>query len=644
METSCAVFAHLLVGFLATFRSRSAHVLLTRCVRFTVQPPRTHITDEAKFAVQSLWQACCAPTYYLDNPNDAIANAFDPDLWQAQNGGDDDRTPYCYWNPLGAAAAQHISGNGPGGPAGWDQVGPQDCELLNHVQCDADGNIAELSLSGLGLKCDQIPDLAGLSHIKNFHAANNQISGTIPIGFTVSRSLEQFQMTHNYLDGTIPCFASQNFDVLHLESNLLTGTIPACLMGKPSMEQLHLATNFLEGTIPARWGVAAGETSNLVSINLKNANLEGPIPTDISALPRVVVIDLSLNHLSGPIPPSIVQDPIALYRLHLSHNELTGTLPQVGPNMQSLKVLRVDNNHISGGITSQFDFMRQYQVDQILSSIWLQSNSFSGALPRALYSLTMGEPYIRDLDMSDNHFYCEKDTGTWPIWAMRLSSRSSIGTCEPVPRIDRIEPAEMAVGEPITVFGTGFMATDDFRCKFGTVVSDALFDSPTQARCIVPDMPGVAPGMSVVLTMANYGEDWSGPDLLSGYSPTSFTLSTSETCSGHGRANADGTCVCDSDASGQWSGERCDMKETNPFLIILLVFMAIVAVGFGIFIFVLISKEKSGDPLFMSLMEGDFDSGGGGMGGDIKMGAMGGMTVEGAEPSMPPPPASVTEL
>lgn len=129
---------------------------------------------------------------------------------------------------------------------------------------------------------------------------------------------------------------------------------------------------------------------------------------------------------------------------------------------------------------------------------------------------------------------------------MRLDARAAIGTCEPVPRINRIEPAVMAVGEPITVYGTGFMATDDFRCtslsdtfssfapgvakvtstlqrvpgKFGNAISDALFDSTTQARCIVPPMPGVSPGQTVELTMANYGDDWSGPELLSDYSPT----------------------------------------------------------------------------------------------------------------------------
>ena len=121
---------------------------------------------------------------------------------------------------------------------------------------------------------------------------------------------------------------------------------------------------------------------------------------------------------------------------------------------------------------------------------------------------------------------------------------------------------------------------------------------------------------------------------------STFTLSTSETCSGHGTAQADGKCICDSDASGQWSGEHCDQKSTNPFLKALIFILVVVAVGFGIFIWVLISKEKKGDPLFASLLEGTDD----GLGGKDGF-AMQGMTVEGAEPHMPPPPEeAVTQL
>ena len=123
---------------------------------------------------------------------------------------------------------------------------------------------------------------------------------------------------------------------------------------------------------------------------------------------------------------------------------------------------------------------------------------------------------------------------------------------------------------------------------------------------------------------------------------SSFTLSTAETCSGHGTAQVDGTCVCDSDASGQWSGQHCDQKSTNPFLKALVVVLVVVASLFGAFIWVLISKEKKGDPLFVSLMAG---ADGGLDGGGNDGFAMQGMSVEGAEPHMPPPnDGSVTQL
>lgn len=374
-------------------------------VRFVLSPPRTSITSESIAAVRSLWTACCEQNYYRRDENDAAALGFDPLRWTSEHGSDSDRIPYCYWNPLGANEDQHIPGN-PGVVGDWSAVTVDSCEDLNHVRCDERGSIAELSLSGLGLKCDQIPDLPALARIKIFHAVANQISGTVPAVFTeLANTMEEFKMTHNFLTGSVPCFASTRLDALELDFNMLSGEIPACLLGKPSMEELDLSNNFLGGELPAHWGVPAGETSNLVSLEIKNTQLRGILPVDMDVLPRIAVIDLSQNHLSGPIPESMLRDPTSLYKLVLSHNELSGTLPQVGREMRQLNVLRLDNNHIYGPISGQFDYMRQYQVDEIASSISLQSNSFSGPLPRAVSELTLGEPYIHHIDISDNHFY-----------------------------------------------------------------------------------------------------------------------------------------------------------------------------------------------------------------------------------------------
>lgn len=372
-------------------------------IRFVLTPASNFITSASITALQSVWTACCYPNYYRRNPSDDVALGFDPEVWEHVHGSNTDEIPYCYWNPMGAQEHQHITGS-PGPVRNWTEVNTTSCEDLNHVRCDPDGSITELSLSGLGLKCDQLPDLPALSRIRNFQAMRNQISGTVPSSITESTVLEEFKMSHNFLTGTVPCFASPLLNDLKMDFNMLSGHIPECLLGKPSLEELSLSNNFLGGELPARWGVN-GAVSNLVSLEIRNANLHGVLPTDMRVLPWIANIDLSQNHLSGPIPDSMLREATSLYRLSLSHNDLSGTLPQVGPDMRELNILNLDNNHIYGAISDQFDFMRTYQNDELGSSISLQSNSFSGQLPRAVANLTLGEPYIHSFDISNNHFY-----------------------------------------------------------------------------------------------------------------------------------------------------------------------------------------------------------------------------------------------
>jgi hypothetical protein len=212
-------------------------------------------------------------------------------------------------------------------------------------------------------------------------------------------------------------------------------------------------------------------------------------------------------------------------------------------------------------------------------------------------TITLGEPYVQLFDISDNHFRCERDTRTWPSWAMRLNQRSVLGTCEPIPRIDRIEPAAAPAGATVSVYGSGFRATDNFRCMFGAVATDALFDSPSRARCIVPELPQHGAGDAMQLTMSNYGEDWSSAALLADYTPTGFTLGLG--CGAHGTFDADaGVCACEHDASGDWEGEHCETKSTNPFLLALVLVLLGVASAFAAFIYILVKKEKKGSPLF----------------------------------------------
>ena len=186
-------------------------------VTFEVIEQMTYINPESIQSLQQLWETCCLPTY---NPE------FDRGHWFAENGADPDQVPACNWVPLDGMTPiiDEVSG---GYVSPWGEgslINNQSCEDLQHVHCDAAGNVIEVDLSNLGLHCEQLPDMDGLRHIKSFDVSNNRIAGSIPDVLRQSLDLETVEMSHNHLSGAIPCFDSALLEVVALDSNVLTGT------------------------------------------------------------------------------------------------------------------------------------------------------------------------------------------------------------------------------------------------------------------------------------------------------------------------------------------------------------------------------------------------------------------------------------
>jgi len=93
------------------------------------------------------------------------------------------------------------------------------------------------------------------------------------------------------------------------------------------LQVLVLAGNMLSGLLPSRiWYM-----QYLKKLDLRKNNLSGEIPNipldtvDLSM--AIDTIDLSENHLSGPIPVSLIYLRPTL--LNLSNNQLTGHIPPV---------------------------------------------------------------------------------------------------------------------------------------------------------------------------------------------------------------------------------------------------------------------------------------------------------------------------
>ncbi|KAI9125188.1 hypothetical protein K1719_003804 [Acacia pycnantha] len=75
----------------------------------------------------------------------------------------------------------------------------------------------------------------------------------------------------------------------------------------------------------------------ITKLDLSSSNLRGPIPSSITELPNLKILNLSYNSFTGNIPSFLPSS--LLISIDLSHNDLTGTLPWTLPLLPHLKSL-----------------------------------------------------------------------------------------------------------------------------------------------------------------------------------------------------------------------------------------------------------------------------------------------------------------
>ncbi|KAL7192865.1 hypothetical protein ACSBR2_024639 [Camellia fascicularis] len=121
---------------------------------------------------------------------------------------------------------------------------------------------------------------------------------------------------------------------LKLDNNHLSGSIPPEFKKFSNLENLNLASNDLSCSIHG----ALGECLKLLNLNLSNNRFGENIPILQS-------LDLSHNLVTGTIPQQIGELQI-LETLNLSQNELSGSLQSSFNNMLSLTLVDVSYNNM----------------------------------------------------------------------------------------------------------------------------------------------------------------------------------------------------------------------------------------------------------------------------------------------------------
>ncbi|KAI8548252.1 hypothetical protein RHMOL_Rhmol07G0259100 [Rhododendron molle] len=232
----------------------------------------------------------------------------------------------------------------------------------------------------------------------------------------------------------------------------------SCINAEGRVTRLNLTNSSINGTLET---FPFSLFQNLAYVDLSMNALSGPIPPQISSLP-LVYLDLSFNEFSGNIPPEIGH-LTNLETLHLADNQLTGSIPPEIGQLKSLSELSLSTNYLSGPIppplrnlsnlVSLFLFHNQLSGGK-LQNFTVDANQLTGHIPRSLRDCStlvrvrlegnqltgnISEdfgvyPHLDYLDLSHNKFYGEI-TGNWSkcpkLQSLRMAGNNITGSIPP---------------------------------------------------------------------------------------------------------------------------------------------------------------------------------------------------------------------
>ncbi|WMV07125.1 hypothetical protein MTR67_000510 [Solanum verrucosum] len=266
-------------------------------------------------------------------------------------------------------------------------------ESFGHLTSLRTLTIASCNLSG------SIPKpLWNLTNIYHLDLGYNHLEGSISNFFRFGK-LTELYLGNNNFDGQLE-FLSFNgwgqLEQLDFSFNSLTGPIPSNLsvFSLPSLTNLGLSDNHLSGKIQEF------ESGTLSEVDLKQNQLQGPIPKSLLDQMSLQHLLLSYNNLSGKIASTICNVNM-LQVLDLGSNNLEGAIPQCLGEISGLVILDLSNNSLSGTINTNFSIGNQLKV------IKLHGNKLEGKIPRSLINCT----YLEVLDLGNNEL-----NDTFPKW------------------------------------------------------------------------------------------------------------------------------------------------------------------------------------------------------------------------------------
>ncbi|KAK8451611.1 hypothetical protein SEVIR_6G237300v4 [Setaria viridis] len=246
--------------------------------------------------------------------------------------------------------------------------------------------------------------------------STNSLSGAVPASIGNISNLTYLDISFNSFKGTISELHFLNLsrlDTLVLSSNslkimmnhrwvppfqlrevgmhscLVGPQFPTWLQSQTRIERIDVGSTGISGMLPDWiWNFS----SSLTSLNVSRNNITRKLPASLEQLKMLTTLSMRYNQLEGSIPDL----PTGIQLLDLSHNYLSGSLPQkVGG--RELYYLLLSHNFLSGVIPKNLCKMVSMEV------IDLSNNNLSGELPNCWNK----NSHLYTIDFSSNNFWGE---------------------------------------------------------------------------------------------------------------------------------------------------------------------------------------------------------------------------------------------
>ncbi|KAK2633252.1 hypothetical protein EUGRSUZ_L00214 [Eucalyptus grandis] len=198
-------------------------------------------------------------------------------------------------------------------------------------------------------------NLSHCSNLLNLDLSVNKLQGNLPTELSSLSKLQRLKLKFNSLTRNIPLLFGNlsSLQVFTIGSNNFGGKNPETLGWVRNLNGLSLSDNKFVSTIPISiFNISTLTNNNHISgvlpSGIGNNFFEGPLPSTISSMRGLQILNVSNNRLSRQIPKYL--ELLNLTNLSLSYHDFKGALPTIGVFRSVISTSFVGNKKLCRGL------------------------------------------------------------------------------------------------------------------------------------------------------------------------------------------------------------------------------------------------------------------------------------------------------